>query len=222
MSRIDSIKSFITTHPSKIGYVAALIGFLCVVGVFASIADEVHEGDTQVYDRSVLTLLRSDVATPLLDSVMLVVTDFGGVTAVSLLTAALAVVMWKKRMFSRAAVLLLTMTGIAAAVTMLKLIFARERPSNVGEIVQETSFSFPSGHSMGSMGLAVIVVLLLWKTKWRVPALTLGIIYVLLIGFSRLYLGVHYPTDVLAGWLLGAGWASAVFAIFHFNRRFNI
>lgn len=75
---------------------------------------------------------------------------------------------------------------------------------------------------MGSMGLALAVTLLLWPTKWRMPVLIGAVVYVALIGFSRLYLGVHYPTDVLAGYLLGAGWVGLVYAIFKSNRRFNV
>jgi membrane-associated phospholipid phosphatase len=209
-------------HPNRVYYGLALVGLLGVVGLFASLADEVREGDTQAFDRAVLVYLRSNLASPQLDSAMLVLTDLGGVLAITVITAAMVAFMWRKRMFSRAAVLLLSMGGIAAAVTMLKLIIARERPSDVGSIISEASFSFPSGHSMGSMGLAVAVVLLLWPTRWRVPVLIAAALYVLTIGFSRLYLGVHYPTDVLAGWLLGAGWVTAVYVIFKSNRRFKV
>lgn len=195
---------------------------MVVVGLFGSLADEVHDGDTMAFDRSVLVYLRDNVATPQLDAFFSVFTDLGGVLAICVITAALALFMWSKRMFSRSVVLLLSMGGIAAAVTVLKVIFARERPSDVGSIITETSFSFPSGHSMGSIGLALAVILLLWPTKWRAVALIIGIGYVLLIGFSRLYLGVHYPTDVAAGWLLGAGWVALVYTIFKSNRRFRI
>lgn len=195
---------------------------MLVVSLFGSLADEVHDGDTMAFDRSVLVYLRDTVATPQLDAFFSVFTDLGGVLAICVITAVLALFMWSKRMFSRSVVLLLSMGGIAAAVTVLKVIFARERPSDIGSIITETSFSFPSGHSMGSIGLALAVILLLWPTKWRAAALIIGIGYVLLIGFSRLYLGVHYPTDVAAGWLLGAGWVALVYTIFKSNRRFRI
>jgi undecaprenyl-diphosphatase len=130
--------------------------------------------------------------------------------------------MWKRRMYSRSAVLLLSIGGIALGVTFLKLLFARARPTDVGAIIEETSFSFPSGHSMGSMGLALTIALLMWPTKWRVPVVIACVVYVLIVGFSRMYLGVHYPTDVAAGWLLGAGWVGLVYAIFKSNRRFKL
>lgn len=219
---LKKIQNILKDNPNRLQYGMSLAGFLGVVGLFTSLADEVREGDTQGFDRAVLVFLRSNVAFPQLDSAMIVLTDFGGVLAITLMTAAMVTFMWKKRMFSRAAVLLLSMGGIATAVTLLKLIIARERPSDVGSIISEASFSFPSGHSMGSMGLAVAVVLLMWPTRWRVVVLAAAVLYVLTIGFSRLYLGVHYPTDVLAGWLLGAGWVTAVYVIFKSNRRFKV
>lgn len=219
---MQNTSSIFTNHPNRIRYALALVGFVVVVGLFGSLADEVHDGDTMSFDRSVLVHLRDTVATPQLDTFFSAFTDLGGVLAICVITAALALFMWSKRMFSRSVVLLLSMGGIAAAVTVLKAIFARERPSDVGSIITETSFSFPSGHSMGSIGLALAVILLLWPTKWRVIALVIGIGYVLLIGFSRLYLGVHYPTDVVAGWLLGAGWVALVYTIFKSNHRFKI
>lgn len=219
---MQPLKTIVTAHPRRIYYASALIGFLMVVGLFASLADEVHDGDTKQFDTGVLVGLRATMGSPQLDAVMLVATDFGGVVAITAITLLTAVFMWRQRMFSRASVLLLSMGGIAAAVTVLKVIFARERPTDVGAIISETSFSFPSGHSMGSMGLALTAVLLLWPTKWRVPVLVTAVLYVLTIGFSRLYLGVHYPTDVAAGWLLGAGWVTLVYLLFKSNRRFNV
>lgn len=219
---MQTISSVFSKYPNRTRYVLALLGFVLVVSLFGSLADEVHDGDTMAFDRSVLVYLRDTVATPQLDAFFSVFTDLGGVLAICVITAVLALFMWSKRMFSRSVVLLLSMGGIAAAVTVLKVIFARERPSDIGSIITETSFSFPSGHSMGSIGLALAVILLLWPTKWRAAALIIGIGYVLLIGFSRLYLGVHYPTDVAAGWLLGAGWVALVYTIFKSNRRFRI
>ena len=219
---MKAIKNYFTTYPNRLRYVAALIGFLVAVGIFGSLADEVHEGDTLQFDKSALIFLREKVATPGLDSFFTVFTDLGGVLAICLIVTAVVLFMWRKRMFSRAAVLILSVGGVAIAVTVLKLLFARERPSDTGAIVDESTFSFPSGHAMGSMGLAAAIVLLLWPTKWRIPVLIVGVLYVVLIGFSRLYLGAHYPTDIIAGWLLGAGWVATVYTIFKSNRRFKI
>lgn len=219
---MQRLRQIIKNHPNRVRYAAALIGFLGVVGLFASLADEVREGDTIGFDRAMLVFIRSHLASPGLDSVMTALTNIGGVVAVTVITIVALLVMWRLRMYSRAVVFLLGIGGIALAVTFLKLLFARARPTDVGAIINESSFSFPSGHSMGSMGLAVLITLLFWPTKWRVLVLSLSILYVLIVGFSRMYLGVHYPTDVVAGWLLGAGWVGLVYTIFKSNKRFKI
>jgi undecaprenyl-diphosphatase len=121
--------------------------------------------------------------------------------------------------YSKALFLGLVMAGTGAANVVLKLFFERQRPDLWQQIVKETTFSFPSGHAMGSMAIGLTVVLLAWHTRFRIPVLIAAIFYVLFIGFSRLYLGVHYPTDIAAGWLLAAGWVSILFIMLRINGR---
>ena len=73
-----------------------------------------------------------------------------------------------------------------------------------------TGYSFPSGHAMSSAGLGLSLVVALWSSRWRWWAVGFATLYILFVGFSRLYLGVHYPTDVAAGWLVSAVWVLAV------------
>ena len=120
--------------------------------------------------------------------------------------------------------LLLLFAGIALGGSALlnlgaKQLFARERPSLWESIHPETTFSFPSGHAMGSMTLAAVLVLLAWRTRWRwwvaVPALA----FALLVGASRVYLGVHFPSDILAGWAAACAWVVlAYLLVFHGTR----
>ena len=86
-------------------------------------------------------------------------------------------------------------------------------------LAPETTFSFPSGHAMGSMTLATVLVLLAWRTRWRwwVALPMLG--FVLMVGLSRVYLGVHYPSDILAGWAAAAAWTVACYAASFPRRR---
>ena len=80
-------------------------------------------------------------------------------------------------------------------------------------IAPETTYSFPSGHAMGSMTLASVAVMLAWHTRWRVPVSLAGMAFVLLVGMSRVYLGVHYPSDILAGWCAAGAWSVACYLL---------
>jgi len=118
-------------------------------------------------------------------------------------------------------------TSVAVAATLnslLKLIFARERP-NILRLIDEFDYSFPSGHAMTNMAFYAIVLLLTWQYI-KNKQLKYGISFIcitmpLLIGFSRIYLGVHHATDVIAGWLLGFVIAAIVFIIFNKKKETN-
>ncbi len=115
----------------------------------------------------------------------------------------------KKRYYG-ASFITLSVGGIALITMFIKTLFDRPRPDLWEQLVTETSFSFPSGHSSASAALAASIVLLLWNTRWRTVATVAGILYVLIVGVSRMYLGVHFPTDVMGGWLLGITWVALV------------
>jgi undecaprenyl-diphosphatase len=97
--------------------------------------------------------------------------------------------------------------------------FARTRPSLWQSIAPETTYSFPSGHAMGSMTLALVAVLLCWHLRshrgwsWRWPVTLVAAVFVLLVGLSRIYLGVHYPSDILAGWAAASVWTVGVYGL---------
>ena len=91
--------------------------------------------------------------------------------------------------------------------------FARARPDLWLSLAPETTFSFPSGHAMGSMTLAAVVTALAWNTRWRWPACLAAIAFALLVGMSRVYLGVHFPSDILAGWSAALAWTAGVYAV---------
>lgn len=99
-----------------------------------------------------------------------------------------------------------------------KHLFARARPTLWESIAPESSFSFPSGHAMGSMTLAAVVVLLAWRTRWRWPVFAVASVFTALVGLSRIYLGVHYPSDILAGWTAALVWTVGMYALV-FSQR---
>lgn len=98
--------------------------------------------------------------------------------------------------------LFIAMTASLLLDVVLKLAFARSRPPLDQALVRVSGYSFPSGHSMSSATLALALVVIAWPTRWRAPATVLAATFALLMGASRIYLGVHWLTDVLAGWAM--------------------
>lgn len=210
---------FRSSAPQKLRYAVAVILFVVVSGAFSGLADEVRDGDTLPGDTYILRWINDNLSHPRLDSVISIGTDAGGVPALTLLTVGLTIWLIRKKAYSKALFLGLVMIGTGAANTTLKLLFERQRPDLWQRLVEETTFSFPSGHAMGSMAIGLTLVVLAWHTKWRAAVIALTVGYVLFIGFSRLYLGVHYPTDIAAGWLLAAGWVGMVYLLVQVKGR---
>lgn len=184
---------------------------------FAELADEVIDGETHAFDRAVMLAMREpqDHADPLgpawLEMVARDVTSLGGTTVLALLTVAAIGFMLLRRQWGGAIFVLVSVAGGTLISTALKAIFSRPRPDLVPHAVEVTSASFPSGHSMLAMVtyLTLGAVLAEVQTSRRVKIYILGwaVFLALIVGLSRIYLGVHWPTDVLAGWCLGSAWA---------------
>ncbi len=153
-----------------------------------------------------------------LDDFFLAITHTGGAAFVALTVLALTVVLARHNRQAAAVVVFLGVFGASIVNMLLKLVFERPRPELWQQIIDEQSYSFPSGHAMASSALAFCIVAVLWRTRWRWWAVGLGAVYVILVGLSRLYLGVHYPSDVVAGWGLSLLWVALV--CFVVRRRF--
>ncbi|WP_370459123.1 phosphatase PAP2 family protein [Aggregicoccus sp. 17bor-14] len=194
-----------------------LLLLVAALWVFLQIADEVHEGETQHLDREVVRALRdpADPARPLgplwLPETARDATALGGVPVLAFITLTVAgflALSGKGR--SLWLVLGTTLGGLALSL-LLKEGFARPRPDVVPHLTQTLTASFPSGHSMLSavvyLTLALQVSALVPKRRLKVYVICIALLLTVLIGLSRVYLGVHYPTDVLAGWAAGLAWA---------------
>ena len=160
-------------------------------------------------------------ATPRRDSVMVFITYLGNARFVIPATIVFAVLFARYRRLREAGFLLLTVGGAAALNVMLKVLFHRARPDLWVSPLPEFSYSFPSGHSMLSMALAPVLAVLIWQTRWRWSVTVVGGVYVLAVGLSRLYLGVHYPSDVLAAWSISIAWMS-ILTLYLGSRKFTV
>lgn len=198
-----------------------LIVFLVVVicgFAFLKLGSEIMEGDQFALDRLILLALRhrTDLAVPVgpgwLQTAMIDVTAIGGVTVLTLLTAIIAGYLIAARRNGTALFLLLAIAGGALASSLLKSGYARPRPDLVAHLVEAHTASFPSGHAMNSAITYLTLGALLARAekdrRVRVYIITVAILLTVAVGTSRVYLGVHWPSDVLAGWCVGACWAA--------------
>ncbi len=192
-------------------FVAAVLFWTPVI-VFSKIANEVREREVLRFDSDILLWLRSQ-STPSLNAAVSAFTELGGVIVVSVSILCLVVYLWTQHR-RRMAVFAAAAVGGAGIINfILKHGFERQRPTILTALATESGYSFPSGHAMLSSALALAIILVVWHTAYRWLAIGIGALYILSIGMSRLYLGVHYPTDVLAGWCVSAAWVLIVYTV---------
>lgn len=182
--------------------------------VFVGLAIAVGRAGPRGFDVSPMAWLY-DHASPGLDRFFAQVAragyEGGVIPADILLLAGLAAVgRWRAWRFAA-----VSLGGSALLVMAAKRLLRRERPALWETIPQETTWSFPSGHATASMALAAVLVLLAWSTRARWPVLLAALAFVPLVGLSRPYLGVHYPSDILAGWCLALAWVAAAWLLLH-------
>ena len=195
------------------------LGVLAPLWLFAELADEVHELEEMVHADEALLRWLNGLAGPRLDAFFVAVTHAGYEYGVIPLDVLLSLVLLLKRKWREATFAVVSFVGSALLNLAAKHSFQRARPDLWESIAPETTFSFPSGHAMGSMTLAMVAILLAWRTRWRWPVVAAAAAFVLLVGLSRLYLGVHYPSDVLAGWAAGLAWVAGTYLVLFRARR---
>lgn len=196
---------------------AVFLVLALLLGGFAVLGSEVLEGETAAFDRWLLLSFRQpgDPADPVgpawLVRSMVDLTALGGVAVLTLVTLFAAGFLVSVRKPALALFVLASVGGGALVSSILKSFFLRPRPQLVEHLVQVNSASFPSGHAMNSAVVYLTLGALLARSmsNWRarVYLLLVSMVLVVLIGFTRIFVGVHWPTDVLAGWSVGAAWA---------------
>jgi len=190
----------------------ALLVAATALFVFGWLAEEILEGDTLKFDRFVRAAVHEH-ATPRFTWLMQGFSFLGSVTVVTALCFMVICSFIYFRRARMAALLAITMVGMAVLDVVLKLAFHRPRPpAFFGP--PPTSYSFPSGHAMGSVCFyGVLAAILAARARGKVAKWwiwTAAVLVIGMIGYSRIYLGVHYPSDVIAGYCAGAVWVAAV------------
>lgn len=214
---------------------ADLIVLLSVLAVvvgawaFIEIADEVVEGQTQRFDEWAVRGLRepANAADPLgppwLEEIGRDLTALGGVAVLSLLTVAVVGYLWLSGKHHAASFVLTATVGGLLLSTLLKGLFDRPRPQVVPHLSHVGTSSFPSGHSMLSavvyLTLGALLARFVERRRLKLYFLVVALLLTFLVGLSRVYAGVHYPTDVLAGWSAGLVWAMVCWLVARYLQQ---
>ena len=212
-----------------------IVGFgACVLLlVFLSLAGEVIEGDTQAFDTKILRSLRSPadpsrpIGPPWLEGACLDVTALGSSTVLGLVVIAVLGFLVLQARYRTALVVALTAISGEMVNGAMKQAFNRARPSIVPHLREVFTTSFPSGHAMESaivyLTLGAILMRAAESRLTKLYCFLVAILLTALVGLSRVYLGVHYPTDVIGGWIVGFVWASVCWlAAQHFDATAGI
>jgi len=204
------------------------VGVCLLLWGFLKLASEVMEGETHALDTRIVRALRKadDPARPVgpewLENSMLDITAVGGPTVLGLVVLSVVGFLVLQARYRTAIVVLATAASGELANFAMKNVFLRPRPDVVPHLRDVASTSFPSGHAMESaiiyLTLGAMLMRLAERGITKIYCIGMAIFLTLIVGISRVYLGVHYPTDVAAGWMFGFFWASLCWIV---ARRFE-
>lgn len=200
---------------------AALLSIALFIRLTFSISSN---GNIQTFDESILKWVES-LRTPFWNSMMLDVTALGGLALTVVLGTLATVIFLLSDDIAAAVHLILTSTGGFFISSWTKNIISRPRPSVIPQLIHASGFSYPSGHAVTSAAIYLTMAILACRHykgyKNRLILLALAALMITLISFSRIYLGVHYPSDTMSGALIGIAWAlfmAALFSKTHFSK----
>jgi undecaprenyl-diphosphatase len=193
-----------------LGVLLRLAAVLALGALFAVVAADVWLKQTFAWDAPVVLAIHQ-LSSPSLDSLMEAVTQAGENIATAVALLAIGWFAWRRRLLDAAACAV-SFGGAVVLTIVMKDFFARLRPTFFPPLVVETDYSFPSGHVLASVALYGLLAVLLWQRRRRVWALLCGAL-IILVSLSRVYLGAHFPSDVLASLSLGALWLFIVLVV---------
>lgn len=231
--RSDPVDKAFEALVERVGSLLGALGIFMIAGVvvagfgawvFSELAERVMSGGTQAFDETVLRWAAS-LHSPTLDSVMLEITTLGTGTVVLMIVGVAALFLTLTKHKYSALLLIIATSGGLLLDMWLKHWFGRPRPHVFVWGTQAFGSSFPSGHAMGSTIAYSTVAYLaarLHRRRWaRFVTMSIALLLIFLICFSRVYLGVHYPSDVLAGVIVGLAWAAFCMTTLEGIQRFS-
>ena len=207
------VRDFVRGEATALALIALAAGL--VLG-FLRLADEVGEGETLAFDNAILMLFRTPgnpdqvIGPSWVKEMVRDVTSLGSFTLLGLIVAGVAIYLVLAKMRHAAWLVVISVLSGTLLSTLLKMGYNRPRPELL-HLTEEYTASFPSGHAMLSavtyLTLGALLARLAPTRGLRIFSIVAAICLTVMVGISRLYLGVHFPSDVLAGWSLGAAWA---------------
>ena len=189
-----------------------LFGIAAPLAVFSYLGDEVRERERMAGDFGTLRFVHAH-GTDGLDFLMRGVSFVGVGAPLALVAVALSLLLLRRQKPTAGVFLVVGLVSAQLIAQELKVAFHRPRPQLWTPAHPEGGFAFPSAHATQSMALASALVFLAWRTRWRRSALIGGSVFVLLVGISRVYLGAHYPSDVLGGWCVALAWVTTLWLV---------
>jgi len=224
LPRLSRIRSAFKTMAERLGprMGIGLLAAAIVMVLFAVLASEVLEGETQHFDDAVRMTVYG-VASPRATTVLHAITQLGSPLFLLPMTLVASLIFLRRRRIRGAILLTATMVGVSLLNWILKSVFQRPRPLPFFGLTVPASYSFPSGHSLAAFcfygALAALVTARLRSTFWSALVWAGAVVIIVAVGFSRLYLGLHYPSDIIGGYATGFVWVLTVASADRMFRR---